>query len=71
MEDTAWFEEQSDDEKLIILAERMWNRTHPQWMGWSEEAFGTLLKFMPVDFVRIHIIFTLGRWNDVLSFLNF
>ena len=69
MEDTAWFEEESDDEKLVILAKRMWNRTlnGTQWMGWSEEAFGTLLKFIPVDFVRIHIIFTLGRWNDVLS----
>ena len=66
MGDTAWFEEKSDDEKLLILARRMWHGIKSE-DEWCKETFGILLKTMPVDLVSMHLLVTLGRWTDLRS----
>ena len=47
MEDTTWFEEKSDDEKLTYMSELMYSDAEEA----SKEEFGTLLKLLPVDLV--------------------
>ena len=46
MEDTAWFEEKSDYEKLYHLSELMYSADEN-----AKKDFGTLLKLLPVDLV--------------------
>ena len=46
MEDTAWFEEKSDYEKLYHLSELMYSEEEN-----AKKDFGTLLKLLPVDLV--------------------
>ena len=46
MEDTAWFEEKSDYEKLYHLSELMYSDEEN-----AKKDFGTLLKLLPVDLV--------------------
>ena len=48
MEDTAWFEEKSDEEKLTHLSELMYSSDEK-----AKEDFGTLLNLLPVDLVSI------------------
>ena len=48
MEDTAWFEEKSDNEKLTHLSELMYSSEEK-----AKEDFGTLLNLLPVDLVFI------------------
>ena len=46
MEDTAWFEEKSYDEKLTFLSELMYSSEEN-----AKKDFGTLLTLLPVDLV--------------------
>ena len=47
MEDTSWFEEKSEDEKLSWLSQRMYSG------DWSAKTdFKTLINFVPVDLVN-------------------
>ena len=46
MENTTWFEEKSDDEKLIHLSKLMYSSEEN-----AKKDFGTLLKLLPVDLV--------------------
>ena len=46
MEDTAWFEEKPDDEKLKHLSELMYSKEEN-----AKEDFATLLNLLPVDLV--------------------
>ena len=64
MENTTWFEEKSDDEKLIHLSKLMYSSEEN-----AKKDFGTLLKLLPVDLV-LHFFYILyivmfGRssWN--------
>ena len=51
MEDMAWFEEKSDDEKLTHLSKLMYSSEEN-----AKKDFGTLLKLLPVDLV-LHLFF--------------
>ena len=51
MEDTAWFEEKSYDEKLTFLSELMYSSDEN-----AKKDFGTLLTLLPVDLV-LHFFF--------------
>ena len=52
MEDTAWFEEKSDDEKLTHLSELMYSDDEN-----AERDFERLLKVVPVDLVLHFLMF--------------
>ena len=46
MEDTAWFDEKSEYQKLKYLSELMYSSEES-----AKEEFGILLKLLPVDLV--------------------
>ena len=63
MEDTTWFEEKSDDEKLTHLSELMYSSEEN-----AKKDFETLLNLLPVELV-LHISL-INIWKELLIFFK-
>ena len=63
MEDTTWFEEKSEDEKLTHLSELMYSSEEN-----AKKDFETLLNLLPVELV-LHISL-INIWKELLIFFK-